>query len=93
MREVFQGDIDGEGGSIYTLSCFLVFDPDPEMAGHDRAVWADDHFSKFHLPLIGFQHAGVYEAKVRDAPKFFVVIFHCFLDLHAQGCAGVVVKP
>ena len=71
----------------------MIFCADPKMAGHDGAIWADDQFAKFKLYLIDVHHTWVYQAQIGFAPEFFTVILHRLLNLHAQGCAWVVVKP
>jgi hypothetical protein len=75
------------------LYLLLVFDPDPKVTGHHRAVWADDKFAQLHLFLVRLQHAGMHKADIRDAPEFFVVMIERFLNLHAQRGARVVIEP
>lgn len=57
----------------------LDFNTDPKVAGHYRPVGTDDHLSQFKFLLPGFEHGGIYETNVRDAPEFLVVIIHRFL--------------
>lgn len=75
------------------LDLLLIFDADPKVTGHHRAIGANNKFPQFKLFLMSIQHAWVYKAQVGDAPEFFAVIFHRFLDLHTQGCARVVIEP
>ena len=87
--------MNGEGllESHYISILFLVFDADPKVTRHDRSIRADGELSQFKLFLSTIQHAGVDEANVWDAAKFFTVEIHCFLDLYTQGGTRVVVKP
>ena len=79
--------------SRYIPILFLVFDADPKVPRHNRAIGADGKFAQFKLLLSAFQHAGVYETYIWDAPKFLAVIIHCFLDFNAQCGARIIVKP
>ncbi len=78
---------------ISTGPLFLVFDPDPKMAGHHWPIGADSEFAQLELFLPAFQHTRVNETKVWDAAVFLTVIIHGLLDLDAQRSARVVVEP
>ena len=90
MRVVRKEIQHGEGLYLYLL---LVFYADPKVTGVHGAIRTNYKLSQFQLSLSRFQHAWVDKAQVWDAPKFFAVVFDCFLNLHAQGCARVIVEP
>jgi hypothetical protein len=87
--------VSGKGFTSLTAAkvLFLVFDADPKVSRHDRTIGANGEFSELDLLFTAIQHAGVYQAKVWGAPKFFTVKIHSLLDFYTQCSAGVIVKP
>ena len=71
-------------GVSYGISIlFLVFDANPKVPRHNRAVRADSELPKFDLSLAVIQHAGMHETNIGYTPEFFIVIIHCLLDFYA----------